>query len=93
MRNPELHQNEIRDYLNRAPKKWEFRGGEMVNNTYPRLTWLASIASGTLNERINRRAGIVDQYIPWKYPTGSAIRRHKRNELRKKGTRTLLHLL
>ncbi len=86
-----LHPNEIRDYINRAPKRWEFRGHQMVNNTFPRLVWLSTLARGTLNERINRRAGITDSFVPWKFPIGSAIRRHRRNILRKMGTPSLRH--
>lgn len=88
----ELQTNEIRDYLERAPKRWHFSGSNMVNNTGPRLTWLASLSHGTVHERINRRAGVTDPWIPWKYPVGSAIRRNYRNKLRKLGTRSLAHL-
>lgn len=84
-----LHQNEIRDYIQRAPKKWIFRGHQMVNTSHVRLKWLAEIAQGTLNERINRRAGCEDKWIPWKNPVHSSCRRHHRNELRKKGLRYL----
>ena len=76
----ELDQNEIRDYINRAPKRLRFDGGRMVNTTHVRLKWLAQIAIGTLNERINRRAGQADQWTPWKNPVGSAIRRHGRRQ-------------
>ena len=89
----DLHPNEIRDYIQRAPKKWEFRGQQMVNNTYPRLVWLSTLARGTIHEKINRRAGIEHPYAPWHYPTGSAIRRNHRNNLRKQGTRSLAHLI
>lgn len=77
-----MHTNEIRDYLQRAPKKWHFNGARMVNNTRARLTWLASIAAGTLDERINRRAGIEDVWKPWHNPTWKAIARHGRKARR-----------
>lgn len=48
--------NEIRDYLNRAPRKWEYRDGRMLNNTHARLKWLSEIAIGSIDQRINRRA-------------------------------------
>lgn len=82
-----MHQNEIRDYLQRAPKKWFYDGLSMVNTTHVRLKWLSEIARGTLNERINRRAGIVEAWKPFTYPVGSACRRHHRNEMRKRGVR------
>lgn len=80
-----LHANEIRDYVARAPKKWEFRGSQMVNHTHVRLVWLSSIARGTLHERINRRAGITSPWRPYCNPVTSAIRRNGRNNLRKAG--------
>lgn len=76
-----LHVNEIRDYLDRAPKRWHFDGSRMVNNTAVRLRWLVSIASGTLDERINRRAGRTDEWKPWKAsPVVSALQRHTRRQ-------------
>lgn len=86
-----MNQNEIRDYIERGPKKWRFSGGQMVNTTHVRLKWLCEIAHGTLDGKINRRAGIVDLYMPWKYPVGSAIRRHHRNQLRKRGLKSFVH--
>lgn len=88
----QLHANEIRDYVERAPKRLHFDGNRMVNNTDARLTWLASLTRGTINERINRRAGITEIWIPWKYPVGSAVRRNYRNNLRKLGTPSLANL-
>lgn len=74
----ELHTNEIRDYLARAPKRWSFNGQGMVNHTHVRLKWLADLARGTLHERINRRAGLIDPWRPWCNPVASAIRRYQR---------------
>lgn len=88
-----MNQNEIRDYIERAPKKWRFDGGRMINSTHARLKWLCSIAQGTLDEKINRRAGIDDSYKPWKYPVGSSIRRNYRNQLRKRGLKSFAHRL
>lgn len=73
-----IDQNEIRDYLNRAPKRRQFDGGRVVNTTHVRFAWLCQIAFGTLDERINRRAGLVFPWEPWKNPIGTSIRRHKR---------------
>jgi hypothetical protein len=75
-----MNPNEIRDYIERAPKRLTFNGTGMVNNTHVRYVWLAGIARGVLDEKINRRAGVVFPYQPWKYPIGSAIRRQKRRK-------------
>lgn len=91
MNNKELHPNEIRDYLARAPKTWYFKDHHMVNTSFVRLKWLTGIAAGTLHEKINRRAGIVDAYQPWKYPISSSIRRNHRNNLRKRAVTSMLH--
>ena len=76
-----LDQNEIRDYLSRAPRRFHFDGMRMVNNTGARFAWLASIASGTLDQRINRRAGIEDVFLPFKYPVHSSQKRHHRRQM------------
>ena len=76
-----LHANEIRDYISRAPRRFHFDGMRMVNNTAARFAWLAQIASGTLDQRINRRAGITDVYKPFKYPVYSSQQRHHRRQL------------
>lgn len=76
-----LNQNEIRDYLARAPRRFHFDGMRMVNNTGARFAWLASIASGTLDQRINRRAGINDVFQPFKYPVYSSQKRHNRRQM------------
>ncbi len=86
-----MHQNEIRDYLERAPKKWSFNGHLMINHTRSRYLWLADLLRGPLDERINRRAGLIREFLPWKNPTHSSCRRHQRNELRKRGARSLIH--
>lgn len=86
----QVNANEIQDYINRAPKPFHFDGMRMIYNTHARLVWLADIARGTLNERINRRAGIQDKYEPWKQPCWvRASNRHRRNELRKRGLRAV----
>lgn len=82
-----MHTNEIRDYIQRAPKRWQYQhDGSMVNNTGARLKWLCTLCQGTLNERINRRAGIVEAWIPWKNPVHSSVRRNQR-KANKKGFR------
>ena len=78
-----MQTNEIRDYLERAPKRYHYNGQGIVNNTYARLAWLATIARGTLDKKINRRAGIKNEYIPWKNPVYSAIKRHKRRNVKR----------
>lgn len=75
-------QNEIRDYIARAPRRWRFDGSRMINNTAARYAWLSQIASGTLDDRINRRAGIVDVWKPWGTdPVRKAINRNYRKGL------------
>jgi hypothetical protein len=74
--------NEIRDYLKRAPKKrWTFDGRRMVNTTHVRLKWLSSIAIGTIDARINRRAGITDHWRPFHNPVWKSIERNRRRML------------
>ncbi|ABD71996.1 hypothetical protein Rfer_4310 (plasmid) [Rhodoferax ferrireducens T118] len=78
----DLHPNEIRDFLARAPKRRSPNGQGFVNNTHSRFKWLCDIAHGTLNEKINRRAGVSDPCKPWVNPVWSAIRRHSRKKHR-----------
>ena len=81
-----LEQNEIRDYIQRAPARCAYNGSQIVWNTHSRLVWLASLARGSIDERINRRAGLVADYQPWKTsPACKARRRHRINEFRKRG--------
>jgi|JI10StandDraft_1071094.scaffolds.fasta_scaffold421056_2 hypothetical protein len=69
--------NEIRDFLNRAPKRFAFNGQRVVYSTHARLKWLADIARGTIDERINRRAGTHFKEHPWPHtPTNKARARH-----------------
>ena len=75
----ELHSNEIRDYLQRAPKRRIIVNGKLVNNTGTRLRWLEQLCRGTLDERINRRASSLSMPYPWKNPISSSIRRHNRH--------------
>ena len=83
-----LAENEIRDYIQRAPARCVFNGREIVWNTHARLVWLASLARGSMDDRINRRAGIIDTYEPWKMsPVHKAARRNRRNLFRKRGIR------
>jgi hypothetical protein len=86
METKELHVNEIRDYINRAPARCSFNGGQIVWNTHSRLKWLADICRGSIDDRINRRAGHVACYQPWKISASQkAVRRHRCNENRKNG--------
>jgi hypothetical protein len=69
--------NEIRAFLNRAPKPFAFNSQRVVYNTHARLKWLADIARRTIDERINRRAGIRLRDHPWPHtPTNKARARH-----------------
>jgi hypothetical protein len=86
----EINQNEIRDYIERAPKRCYFDGRGIVWNTHARLVWLASLVRGSIHERINRRAGIVEKWCIWKLdPVAKAHKRHRNNEFRKKGIRII----
>lgn len=78
-----MQTNEIRDYLERAPKRLYFRDGRMVNTTYIRLTWLTTIARGLLDEKINRRAGIIFEWCPFARPVTAAIRRNRVKQLKR----------
>lgn len=80
-----IQANEIRDYINRAPKGWSFRGGRMVNSNYVRFAWLMQLSRGTIDERINRRAGIPDRWRPWSTPVVKACQRHARRQARRLG--------
>lgn len=75
--------NEIRDFVNRAPREWMFRDGELRNFTPARHAWLNKMASGALDQRINRRAGICTQTPFGKYPTVSAIQRNQRRRIKR----------
>lgn len=90
-----LHQNEIRDFLQRAPRRnWCFVGDHLVNYEGCRRLWFASILRGTIDERINRRAGLkvfaAVPYAPWR-GAYSAIKRNKRRELQRCGLRSFCH--
>ena len=81
-----LDHNEIRDYINRAPRRVRFDGKQIIWNTAARLKWLADIARGSIDDRINRRAGVVDAHGPWKpCPVYKAKQRNRVNEFRKCG--------
>jgi hypothetical protein len=76
-------QNEIADFLERAPKKgFSYNGAQILNHAPMRYKWLYEISRGTIHERINRRAGITDIWIPWKNPVLRAINRNKRKQLK-----------
>jgi hypothetical protein len=90
-----LTQNEIRDFLLRAPRRsWRFTGCHLVNYEACRHLWFADLLKGTIDERINRRSGLKVftplQYAPWRGPY-SAIKRNKRRELQRSGLRAFCH--
>jgi len=85
----DLDTNEIRDYLRRAPKRWSFDGGRMINTTHVRLKWLADIARGPIDERINRRAGLESPWRPFHNPALKSITRNRRRRLVKQGKRPM----
>ena len=82
--------NEIRDFINRAPRRWRFDGFSIQNYATICREWMTEIDSGTIHERINRRSGysypIPPQYAPWR-GVHASIRRHRRNQFRIMGLR------
>lgn len=74
-----MHTNEIRDFIERAPKRFTFDGKRMVNHAHSRYKWFSEISIGSIDSRINRRAGIVDEWIPWVNPTYKSMSRNRRN--------------
>ena len=85
----DIHTNEIRDYLRRAPKRWHFDGGRMVNTMFVRLKWLSDIARGTIDDRINRRAGLESPWRPFHDPICKSITRNRRRQLIRLGKRPM----
>ena len=80
-----LHPNELRDYIQRAPKRWSFNGFEMVNNAEACNRWLDQLCRGTIDQRINRRAGMGEKWFPYgPTPIMKSIRRHRAREHFKK---------
>lgn len=79
----DLEVNEVRDYLRRAPPRHTVdQVGRVKWNTHSRLAWLADISRGSIDDRINRRAGIaIDPFRPFHCAVQSAVRRHRRRRL------------
>lgn len=83
-----MKQNEIRDFIERAPKSFVFNGVRSIDLRGVRKVWLAEISAGDIDARINRRAGIGSHRPLYKpNPVFAAVRRHHRNALRKIGIR------
>lgn len=53
-----LNDNEIRDFLARAPKRFYRSGVYCHNPAVARYRWLAEISEGSIDHRIQRRAGV-----------------------------------
>ena len=84
----EIHPNEIRDFVNRAPRPFVFEGQRILDMSRVRGTWLSEMASGSIDDRINRRAGIKKTKLFYKTNTiFASVRRNHRNEMRKIGIR------
>lgn len=76
----DIQQNEIRDFILRAPPETKFNGFCVVNYSNIRNRWLDSISYGTIHQRINRRSGI--SFVPKIYAMSAnykSIQRNKRN--------------
>ena len=71
-----LHSNEIRDYLLRAPRRRTVQDGKLINTTHVRFKWRSELASGTIDSKINRRAGL-NRFKPWDCAVQKSIRRHR----------------
>lgn len=78
-----MHDNEIRDFIERAPKRFTFDGKRMVNHAHIRYKWFSEISIGSIHSRINRRAGIVDAWIPWVDPIYKSMSRNRRNRAKR----------
>lgn len=85
----EIHPNEIRDFVNRAPRPFVFEGQRILDMSRVRGTWLSEMASGSIDDRINRRAGFKKGGKPFykTNPIWASVRRNHRNEMRKIGIR------
>ena len=76
-------QNEIRDFVARAPKPFEFTGFRMLSFERVRNVWLEEISAGNIDQRINRRSGLIKErpfYAQCRI--AKSIRRNHRNRLR-----------
>lgn len=93
MKSTQLEVNEIRDYIQRAPVPRRFDGRQIVYSTHARLVWLASMARGSIHERINRRAGIPDLWRPFVNPVFKAHERNRRRRMKIAGTPVLIHCI
>lgn len=72
-----LNVNEIRDFLARAPKRFYRSGAYCRNPAAVRYRWLAEISEGSIDHRIERRAGVRSNpdYVK---PIQKSIRRNAR---------------
>ena len=82
--------NEIRDFIERCPKRIRFDGTSIINYDKIRREWIKDIDSGSIHERVNRRSGYKVHcppfYASWRGVRAS-IQRHRRNQFRKEGLR------
>jgi len=80
----ELRINEIREYINRTPAQFLFKGYQIFMNIHARLKRLADLAKSSIDDRVKRRAEIINVYQLWKTsPTVKAQNFYHNNELRK----------
>ncbi len=79
--------NEVRDFINRAPPPRTFNGYRIHDYSEVRHRWLNEIAGGTIDQRINRRSQPEPTRLyPWHgnpswYLVRKSINRHHRREL------------
>ena len=82
--------NEIRDFIERCPKRIRFDGSSIIYYDKIQRLWIEDMDSGSIHERINRRSGysypIPPPYAPWRGVRASVCR-HRRNQFRKEGLR------
>jgi len=76
----DIHVNEIRDFLNRAPKRKLGNGPRFFNPAVVRYRWMAEISSGSIDVRIQRRAGLEDRHADYYKPIRKAIARNRQKK-------------
>ena len=85
----DIDTNEIRDSLRRAHKRWHIDGGRTVKTMHVRLKWQSDIARVTIDDRINRRAGLESPWRPFRSPVCKSISRNRRRQLIRLGKRRM----
>lgn len=79
----------IQQFIKKAPsKRLSFNGCQIISHDLVRQQMFNQLLTGSIDQRINRRAGLKTQFNPWKSsPVSKSRYRHRKNELRKRGIR------